>query len=65
MGMANDARRVTDIVDCVRVLYQMSSKQLDRFDINELIKKWPQYCTMTRRGILLSSAPIFVMDFPW
>ena len=36
--MANDARRVTDIVDCVRVLYQKSSKQLDRVDINELIK---------------------------
>jgi hypothetical protein len=36
--MVKDARRVADIVDCVRVLYQKSSKQLDRVDINELIK---------------------------
>jgi signal transduction histidine kinase len=39
LEMVKDARRVADIIDRVRSLYQKGSPQLDRVDMNELIKE--------------------------
>ena len=39
LGMVKDARRAADIIDRVRLLYQKGSPQLDRVDLNELIKE--------------------------
>jgi len=37
--MVKDARRVANLIDRVRLLYQKGSPRLNRVDINELIKE--------------------------
>jgi hypothetical protein len=39
LEMVKDARRVADIIDRVRLLYQKGSPRPDRVDINELIRE--------------------------
>jgi PAS domain S-box-containing protein len=39
LEMVKDARRAADIIDRVRLLYQKGSPQLEKVDINELVKE--------------------------
>ncbi len=38
-GSFKDARRAADIIDCVRLLYQKGSPQLNIIEVNELIRE--------------------------
>jgi PAS domain S-box-containing protein len=67
--MVKDARRVADIIDRVRLLYQKGSPQLDRVDINELIKEMVTVLhndakrhSITIRTDLLDGLPVVMAD---